>query len=522
MGHINRREFVGDVSRGMLIAGLGTAAAAEMGLETAWAAEDKKLRFGADEALVSLLQETTPDKILPAVVAKLKSGTTLKQITAAAALANARAFGGEDYIGFHTLMALGPALDMAGELQGEDAALPVLKVVMRNSTNLHNTGGCAHSALEVVDPAALPTGACKALAIQEATRRKDRKAAEAEIVARVKESPEKAYDELLYEVQDDVDVHRTVLAFRAWELLDVVGRSRAEAMLRQSVRYCLQSEEKSWGRNHSEVRTLIPKLLAQFKLEQGVKPSRKADDAWIEKLSDTIFHASPAAAAEAAAAALAEGFSPADVGEAIALVANQLVLRDHGRFKEQAQPNKPIGSVHGDGIGVHASDSIHAWRGMSAVSSPRHQVACVLMAAYHVARDRGYRGEFFTWTPYPRAEHWTKIGAEKDRAVLLKKLDGVIREKDQGAACAVAARLGEIGCPATDVIAVLRKFAISEDGALHAEKYYRTATSEFAALRPAFKWRQIVSLARFSASAFGYPAPGVAEARRLMKDSAVG
>src|SRR5687768_2805476 len=68
MNPVNRREFVGDVSRGMLIAGLGTAAAAELGLDSAWAGEEKPIRFGADEALVALLQETTPDKILPAVV----------------------------------------------------------------------------------------------------------------------------------------------------------------------------------------------------------------------------------------------------------------------------------------------------------------------------------------------------------------------------------------------------------------------------------------------------------------------
>ena len=37
------------------------------------------------------------------------------------------------------------------------------------------------------------------------------------------------------------------------------------------------------------------------------------------------------AAADAAAAALAEGMSPADIGEAITLAANQLVLRDMGR-----------------------------------------------------------------------------------------------------------------------------------------------------------------------------------------------
>ena len=67
------------------------------------------------------------------------------------------------------------------------------------------------------------------------------------------------------------------------------------------------------------------------------------------------------------------------------------------------------------------------------------------------------------------------------------------------------------------VFDLLLRYAISEDGALHAEKFYRTVTEEFAATRPAFRWRQLAALARVTASEFGYPAPGVAEARRLLK-----
>ena len=48
---------------------------------------------------------------------------------------------------------------------------------------------------------------------------------------------------------------------------------------------------------------------------------------------------------------------------------------------------------------------------------------------------------------------------------------------------------------------------------MHAEKYYRTVSEEFASTRPAFRWRQLVALARVTASEFGRPAPGIAEAR---------
>ena len=64
---------------------------------------------------------------------------------------------------------------------------------------------------------------------------------------------------------------------------------------------------------------------------------------------------------------------------------------------------------------------------------------------------------------------------------------------------------------------LLLRYAVSEDGALHAEKYYRTVTEEFAGARPAFRWRQLVALARVTASEYGRPAPGIAEAREVLK-----
>ena len=48
------------------------------------------------------------------------------------------------------------------------------------------------------------------------------------------------------------------------------------------------------------------------------------------------------------------------------------------------------------------------------------------------------------------------------------------------------------------------KYTISEDGRLHGEKYFHTVQEEFRTTRPAFRWRQLVGLARVTASAYGY------------------
>ncbi|HZL89909.1 MAG TPA: hypothetical protein VFB96_16195, partial [Pirellulaceae bacterium] len=146
-----RRRFLSDLGRGMIAASVGASLAADLGFSPLLAAEQEgKLTFGSLEPLVEFLQGTPPDKLLAAVVEKMKAGTTLKDLVAAGSLANARAFGGEHYVGFHTLMALMPSFHMSRELPSEKAALPVLKVLYRNSTALQEVGGCDAKALQPV------------------------------------------------------------------------------------------------------------------------------------------------------------------------------------------------------------------------------------------------------------------------------------------------------------------------------------------------------------------------------------
>jgi len=93
----------------------------------------------------------------------------------------------------------------------------------------------------------------------------------------------------------------------------------------------------------------------------------------------------------------------------------------------------------------------------------------------------------------------------------------MIRQNLQARAAAIIHRYGELGHPARPVFDLMLRYAVSEDGALHAEKFYRTVSEEFSATRPAFRWRHLVALARVTASEFGRPAGGIAEARVLLK-----
>jgi hypothetical protein len=273
-------------------------------------------------------------------------------------------------------------------------------------------------------------------------------------------------------------------------------------------------------------RKVVPGLLEKYKLPKDSRGTRAADDAWIEKLCATIQLGSQEQAGEAVASALAEGYAPEHIGEAISLAANALVLRQVEKW--DGRGNTIPQRTHGDSPGVHASDATNAWRNIVRVSNPRNQAAGLILAAMDSARSfsftQGNKASGYVQEPYPHAEDLEKVTGKMPEA-LLKELDGAIRENDQLRAAAIAQRYGQLGQEARPVFDLLLRYAVSEDGRLHSEKYYRTVTEEFATTRPSFRWRQVVALARVTASMYGYSqqdkkdgrAPGYEEACKLLK-----
>src|SRR5437879_6585826 len=405
-----RREFLAEVGRGMLVATVGFEVASELGLASS-PGDEVPLSFGLLEPLVCLMQETPVNRLLPKLVEQLRARADLRRLVAAAALANARTFGGEDYVGFHTMMALAPSLHMARELPEALQPLPVFKVLYRNTNRIQEKGGRNEEVLHPIKPAALSEGRSGAELLREAVHRKDVTEAERTFATLAQLSADDALNQLLHTVQDNTEVHRVVLPYRAWDLLDLIGKDHAHTLLRQSVRYCVKAESGSHAATRDQPRTLLPKMLEEHKLLDRSPGARAAEDNWVDQLSQTIFKSTPEQAAEAAAAALAEGFSPAAVGEAISLAANQLILRDMGRKPREESTGKPPGSVHGDSIGVHACDSACAWRNLARVSNARNTFACLILGAYQAALDRTARGgDFLHWEPLRSEER--RVGKE--------------------------------------------------------------------------------------------------------------
>jgi hypothetical protein len=511
-----RREFLKTVGRGMLVAGLGASLASDLGLASARAADaPAPLSFGNYDSLIDLMQSTPPEKLQPILIAKLDKGEVdLKQLVSAGALANAETFGGEDYVGFHTAMAMLPAWYMTNMLPSERRPLPVLKVIYRNSGQIQAFGGADKKVLRQQHAAEEATVENVDLAIRDACRVADVEKAERLFAPMAKAPLLDAFNTLQPVMQDDINVHRFVFAYRTYGLADLLGKEHAHTILRQCVHFSCEHEQGriEHNRGASPIRELMPRLLDEYKLAGKELGSRDPGDKAVEELAEAIYRGPADRSAEAVAGALAEGISPEVVGEAISIASNLLCLR---QGPEQWR-------THGDSAGVHSSDATNAWRNMARVAERKHAISGLIVAGYHVAVHTPFQGDM-----YPLADHRAAIKAT-DKEGLLAEAEDAIRHNDQGRAAAAIAMFGEKGGTPEAVYERMLKYTISEDGRLHGEKYFQTVQEEYKTTRPAFRWRQLVGLARVTASAFAYDredkhgkrAPGYEEACQLLKVTA--
>jgi hypothetical protein len=492
MNRTNRRAFLSDVGRGMLVAGLGTSLANDLGFSTAFANEGSDaIRLGEYDSLVELMRSTPAEKLQPILAQMVVKGEVdLKKLIGAGALANAVTFGGCDYVGFHTAMAMLPALEMSRMLKDRRQPLPVLKVLYRNSQQIQSVGGASKATLESIHAAEHSSEGEVGIRIRDACRNADVERGET-LLAGVGGTSLDAFNALQPAIQDDLNVHRFVFAHRTYGLIGLLGEEHSYSMLRQCVRLCADHEQNRIEHKQPEspIRALMPKLLDQYKLAGKKLGKRDPGDDAVNELCLAIYNGPNEKAAEAVAVALADGIDPEVIGEAISLASNLYVLR-------QGTDNW---RTHGDSAGVHSSDATNAWRNMVRIAEQQYAVSGLIVAAYHA----GIQSAPYQTPAYPTNEHRAEV-KKRDAVGLLAETKDAIRQNDQGRAAAAMQIYGENGHAVEPALALMLKYAVSEDGRLHGEKYFHTVREEYRTIRPAFRWRQIVALARVTSSAYGY------------------
>ena len=261
----------------------------------------------------------------------------------------------------------------------------------------------------------------------------------------------------------------------------LADRPRARAtLLRQSVRYCVKSE-RDWNhtpRSDRPARASCPGCWISTSSSARHSAHARPEDAWVDRMSRTIFEGTPEQAGEAAAAAaLAEGIAPGAVGEAIC--AGRQSTRSARR--RPYRPRGPGPTSRSAASTATRSASTPATRPTPGatwrrVSNPRNTVACLILGGYQVALDRVNRGgDFLHWSPGPcPVMTWSQSATTQPETLLVaaRCRDPCQRPGPRLRDHPPPRRVLDQDPPA--VFDLLLKFAVTEDGALHAEKYYRT------------------------------------------------
>jgi hypothetical protein len=494
-----RRQLMASAGTTALLASLGSELFALPRLSHFSASKDDKLHLGRLEPLAQLLQEVQPAELLPRLVELLRSGTSLEHLVSAGALANARSLGGTDYEGYHAFMAMWPALAISRELPLADQPLPVLKTLKRSALRMQSAGS---SRLKRVDGLAGNP--------RTALHRGDLQAAERALAASGKGGPEEAWRALQPVITDDIEVHLVVFAWRAKEISDLAGPEHAVTCMRQILHF---ADAREAGRRRDRrpeppVRSVVPALLDAHGLLDGELGTRDPGAERVSKLADVLASSSREEGAAAAATALAQGFDPRSVGEALSLASTRLLLRDPGRT--DAAKGRPLGSVHGAGTGVHASDSALAWREIAASVQGVQRATALIAGAFHTAGQ----GSYVSKRLYPFAEH-REATSQIAVARLGDALSEAVRGGHQARAGAIAARMNELDLD-EKAFETLRPIAVAQDGALHSEKYQHTSRVVHGLARRAFRQEHLIAFARVVASQACAQAPEVAEARELL------
>ena len=504
----SRRQFLRDVGTGALAvsgaryAGAMSPAASWFGLPV----DGERIDFGKLEPLAAWMQDTDADQMVAGAVKRLREGVALKTLVAAGALANARTFGGTDYVGYHSAMALLPAYQMSSQMPKGSEALPVLKVLHRNTTRIRQLGGRKDEALRTVteEPKTNKT-------LLQLERSHDVAAAERLFRKHVAAGTSAAYESLQPLMHDNIDVHQVVLTWRAFDLLQLTGQEHAHTMLRQCLRHYVDREQDrvKKGRKAPSLRALLPKLLQEHGLEAKSPGTRSADAAFIEKLAGTILRSSSEDAADAVAAVLADGYSIDVVGEALSRASVRLLLGDPGRANGTV--DKPKGSVHGASVGVHACDSAQAWRNISHTVGAENAIQSLIAAAWHTGGQLYQSSESFAHTRH--RDEVARIKA-KDLPTALRES---VAQADNRRAAAIGEHWLAAGLPAAKAFEILIVDMSAYDGALHHEKFFRTTFEGHSQSPEPFRAQWLACLARVAASGHGIAAPGYEAASELLR-----
>ena len=187
-----------------------------------------------------------------------------------------------------------------------------------------------------------------------------------------------AYNDLQYCLHDEIDVHRVVLCLaRLGD--DRPGRQGPGSHPAPPVGSVLRP--RAGQSEHRNSKPCCRNCWTNIKLLDKPPGDRRAEDAWVDRLAMTIYTATPDPGGRSRRRGpgrgdLARGRRRGDFAG----------LEPAGALRpgpcQGRTAGKTVGSVHGNSVGVHASDAANAWRNIARVGNARNTFASLIVAAF--------------------------------------------------------------------------------------------------------------------------------------------
>jgi len=336
----NRREFLRSTSAGSALAGLaGLPFLANLPPVTAGDLKlnSKMVQLQPEiEPLVRLIETTPRDKLLETVAAKIRKGTTYREILAAMFLAAVRNVEPRPSVGykFHAVLVVNSAHLASLSSPASDRWLPIfwtLDYIKAKQLEEERRSGWKLPAVKA-DRLPKPHRAKEELIT--ALENWDEQAADAACAALVRSAGANEVFEVLfrYAARDYRSIgHKVIFASNSYRSLGVIGWQHAEPIVRSLV-YAMQNRrgDPNPAKNDLPADRPYRRNLELTKTIRGDWRTAKTDAAVTRDMLTVLHDASPEDAAEHAVKLINKGISGKSIWDAVFLSAGELLMRQPG------------------------------------------------------------------------------------------------------------------------------------------------------------------------------------------------
>ncbi len=335
---MKRRSFLKTAASATALAGLGDFGfLARLPSVSAAEAQLKLVQLHPDiEPLVRLLEDTSRDRVLEEVAAKIKAGVTYREIVAALLLAGVRNIQPRPVgFKFHAVLVVNSALLASLSSPDSDRWLPIFWAIdtFKSSQAANVREGNWH--LGPVDESAVPPSHKAKAALISALDQWDEAAADAAIVGMVRTASAHEIYEILcrYGARDFREIgHKEIYVANSFRTLETIGWHHAEPVLRSLVYGILD-------RDRDKENPAKADLPADRPYRKSLELAKEIPDGWLDGKPDpnatkamleTIRQGSARDASEKALELLKGGVAPQSLFDAFFDGAGELLMRAPG------------------------------------------------------------------------------------------------------------------------------------------------------------------------------------------------